>query len=690
MTSLDGEAWTAYDVGTSSWRSVTYGDGLFVAVADSGDNRVMTSPDGINWTPGTTPTPASNWQSVTYADDMFVAVASGGTNRVMTSFDGITWVPHSAAAASNWQSVIYGSGLFVAVAYAGAGNRVMTSGEFVDVIAPIVTAFSPSDNATGVSVNLSEISITFNEPIFAGITNNTLTIYRTSNDNIVYEMEADETPVNISGNTAIFDLVDTEFDYNTEYYVQFASSTFRDAAGNYHDGIMGTTTWNFTTEEAEVIPVDDWNNSVEDGAGNPIAGAEVIMDVSCDNVNHGTIVATTDSNGVFTLSFADFLASLETRGCADDGESFFGIHFSASGYYTITPIQDIDIVFGDYNATTLEEWAEGFVTNWLFDEYPNGEHVFELLPYTNGDPLEITTLTPTAGSTNVPANTTNFTLTFNKAVSLHESATAYLKLYNEEEEVYEFWAGDEDESITISNGGLTVTLHLPSELLKPSTRYYIELDEAFAYADDESTSDTLGNKSFWNFTTAGSGGGGTSSGGSGSSSSGGSGRTYCTDTVTTFCSPRTEATTPTISTDTTTLLSQLKTLITQFISMGGTPTAEMKALIGTGTGTTAGTSTTPGLCPRYTFTHDLRFGDQGEDVRALQRFLNCAGFQLATSGPGAPGEETSYFVDRTRTSVIRFQEQYSTDILVPINAQQGTGIFAGYSRAKAHGLMATE
>lgn len=95
-----------------------------------------------------------------------------------------------------------------------------------------------------------------------------------------------------------------------------------------------------------------------------------------------------------------------------------------------------------------------------------------------------------------------------------------------------------------------------------------------------------------------------------------------------------------------------------------------------------------GFCPRYTFTRTLQFGSQGEDVRALQRFLNCAGFRLAESGPGSPGQETTYFLERTRISLIAFQERYSSEILAPIGAQSGTGIFAGYSRAKAHSLMA--
>ena len=95
-----------------------------MAVAYSGTNRVMTSPDGITWSPQSA-AEANGWWSVTYGNGLFVAVAQSGTNRVMTSPDGITWSPQSAAGASSWRSVTYGNGLFVAVAYSGT-NRVMT------------------------------------------------------------------------------------------------------------------------------------------------------------------------------------------------------------------------------------------------------------------------------------------------------------------------------------------------------------------------------------------------------------------------------------------------------------------------------------------------------------------------------------------------------------------------------------
>ncbi|MEI7978991.1 MAG: cadherin-like beta sandwich domain-containing protein, partial [Bacteroidota bacterium] len=113
----------------NNWSSVTYGNGLFVAVAQGGTgNRVMTSPDGITWTSRTSAADNNNWNSVIYGNGLFVAVAgSGSGNRVMTSPDGITWTSRTSAADNDWQGLTYGNGLFVAVATSSTGNRVMTS-----------------------------------------------------------------------------------------------------------------------------------------------------------------------------------------------------------------------------------------------------------------------------------------------------------------------------------------------------------------------------------------------------------------------------------------------------------------------------------------------------------------------------------------------------------------------------------
>lgn len=70
-----------------AWRSVVYGDGLFVAVGGSGiGNSIMTSPDGTTWTSSRSSAADIYWRGVTYANGIIITVSQSGTgNRVMTS-----------------------------------------------------------------------------------------------------------------------------------------------------------------------------------------------------------------------------------------------------------------------------------------------------------------------------------------------------------------------------------------------------------------------------------------------------------------------------------------------------------------------------------------------------------------------------------------------------------------------------
>jgi hypothetical protein len=66
------------------WTEVTYGNGLYVAVAGFGAERVMTSPDGINWTSHSSPE-NNGWNTITYGNERFVALSGAETNQVMYS-----------------------------------------------------------------------------------------------------------------------------------------------------------------------------------------------------------------------------------------------------------------------------------------------------------------------------------------------------------------------------------------------------------------------------------------------------------------------------------------------------------------------------------------------------------------------------------------------------------------------------
>ena len=133
MSSTDGISWTASQATEfNSWNSVTFGNGRFVAIATTGTNRVMSSIDGINWTSGLGPDiNNSPWRSVTFGNGRFVAVASGGTNRIMSSTDGINWTIRQAPETNSWWSVTYGNGKFVAVGSLGA-NRVIVSADGIN------------------------------------------------------------------------------------------------------------------------------------------------------------------------------------------------------------------------------------------------------------------------------------------------------------------------------------------------------------------------------------------------------------------------------------------------------------------------------------------------------------------------------------------------------------------------------
>ncbi len=57
----------------------------------------------------------------------------------------------------------------------------------------------------------------------------------------------------------------------------------------------------------------------------------------------------------------------------------------------------------------------------------------------------------------------------------------------------------------------------------------------------------------------------------------------------------------------------------------------------------------------YTFTRDLTVGSTGEDVKALQQWLNATGYSVALSGAGSDGNETTYFGVLTRNALSKYQ-----------------------------------
>src|SRR3989344_3684600 len=84
--------------------------------------------------------------------------------------------------------------------------------------------------------------------------------------------------------------------------------------------------------------------------------------------------------------------------------------------------------------------------------------------------------------------------------------------------------------------------------------------------------------------------------------------------------------------------------------------AELQAMIASLSAQLAALSGTPATTGGYTFNTNLMVGSKGADVMNLQKVLNMsADTQVASTGAGSPGNETSFFGPATKAAVMKFQ-----------------------------------
>jgi len=83
------------------------------------------------------------------------------------------------------------------------------------------------------------------------------------------------------------------------------------------------------------------------------------------------------------------------------------------------------------------------------------------------------------------------------------------------------------------------------------------------------------------------------------------------------------------------------------------------------------------------FTQNLYFGLRNNEVRCLQQFLKAQGKEIYPEGL-----VTGFFGPLTRAAVIRFQEKYKEEILLPLGLHRGTGFVGVLTRQKINQLIA--
>lgn len=93
MESTDGVTWnTVYTAAPGTGLDVVaYGNGLYVASSAIGTPLLLTSPDGVNWTPVSKPPRIAG--DIVFGNGMFVAIG----DEIVASKDGVTWSSHPSA-----------------------------------------------------------------------------------------------------------------------------------------------------------------------------------------------------------------------------------------------------------------------------------------------------------------------------------------------------------------------------------------------------------------------------------------------------------------------------------------------------------------------------------------------------------------------------------------------------------------
>jgi hypothetical protein len=112
MTSSNGLVWGQGTGWLGEFYGITYGDGEFVVVSEGG---IEWSADGVDWDLYLNAAhPSTNFlRSITYANGQFVAVGDSGT--IVTSVDATNWVQAESGMAIGLNGIASGRGVLVAV-----------------------------------------------------------------------------------------------------------------------------------------------------------------------------------------------------------------------------------------------------------------------------------------------------------------------------------------------------------------------------------------------------------------------------------------------------------------------------------------------------------------------------------------------------------------------------------------------
>ena len=128
-------------------------------------------------------------------------------------------------------------------------NVLVTSSGVGDTTAPVITTYTPANNATGVSATTNLVA-QFSEPV-AKLTGD-ISVKLVSDNSTVMTIPVAGSAVVVAGSTATITLPSI-LAGTTAYYVNLAPGSFEDVAGNDFTGITDAASWTFTTGTVDSV-----------------------------------------------------------------------------------------------------------------------------------------------------------------------------------------------------------------------------------------------------------------------------------------------------------------------------------------------------------------------------------------------------------------------------------------------------
>lgn len=148
-----------------------------------------------------------------------------------------------------WNDYPCNSSLGYVVEFGASGNMptvVATNISVVTADVPAITTLSPANASTTVSTS-TNLVIGFSKSVTKQTGN--LLIKKVSDDTTVETVDVSGSQVSGSGSTSITIDPGSNLAEGTQYYVTFPATAFKDSSNNFYEGISNSTTWRFTTND---------------------------------------------------------------------------------------------------------------------------------------------------------------------------------------------------------------------------------------------------------------------------------------------------------------------------------------------------------------------------------------------------------------------------------------------------------